>query len=253
MAPLVLVSAHTERESGEFPDPAISLSQRYSDALFQAGAIPLLLPPTSDAGRIREAVARCQGVLLSGGDDVDPNLHSPNLPPEVGAAVERAVGDRDLFELILIDEAFRQAKPLLAICRGLQIVNVALGGDLYADLPLQLGSAENHSQCQRRFDVVHEVLVEPDSLLGRIVDGPRLGVNSTHHQAARRIAPPLRVTGRSEAGVVEALELRPDAGSNLPFFLAVQFHPERLCDRHPPHAALFGAFTRACRSSPPPP
>jgi putative glutamine amidotransferase len=247
MPPLILVSAHTENQSGEFPDAAISLSQRYADAIYAAGGLPVVLPPTADTPKVRQAIAQCRGLLLTGGDDVLPALHSPDLPPELRATVDPAVGGRDLFELILIDEAFRQGKPVLAICRGLQIANVALGGDLIADLPTQRPNAENHNQPLRRFDPVHDVLVEPGSLLARITGTSRFGVNSTHHQAASFVPPALRVTAWSEAGVVEALELAPDTGATVPFFLAVQFHPERLRDRHEPHARIFHAFVAACR------
>lgn len=245
--PFILVSAHTERESGEFPDPAFSLSQRYADAVFTAGGLPMVLPPTHDPGAIRQAVAGVKGVLLSGGDDVAPRLYATGLPEAVERTVYPSVGGRDLFELQLIEEIFRQGKALFAICRGHQVVNLALGGDLITDLPLQRPGLENHNQCERRFEPVHDVVVEPGSQLARITGLDRLGANSTHHQAVGRIAPPLRATGSSPEGVVEVLELRPEMGNPLPFFLGVQFHPERLYDRDEAHARMFQAFVQACR------
>jgi putative glutamine amidotransferase len=155
-------------------------------------------------------------------------------------------GARDLRELILIDEAFRQHKPLLAICRGHQVLNVALGGTLLADIRSQKPGAQNHRRMDKRSDVVHEVRLTADSLLAKITGARDLGVNSTHHQAVDKIAPPLRAIARSDDGIVEGLELKPEAVRSVPFLLSVQFHPERLADRYKAHRAIFSAFTRAC-------
>ena len=158
-------------------------------------------------------------------------------------------GQRDLRELLLIDEVFRQRKPLLAICRGHQVLNVALGGTLVLDLRRQMPAALNHRRLDKRCEVVHEVRLTPGSLLAKITGGQRLGVNSTHHQAVARVAAPLKVAAVSADGVVEGLELQPNAEGWLPFLLSVQFHPERLVDRHPEHQAIFRAFTRVCAQS----
>lgn len=246
--PFILVSSHTEREGSEFPDAAISLSQRYSDAVFAAGGLPLVLPCTRDQAIVRDAVQRCSGVLLTGGEDVKPDLYSSGLPEAVAKTVVPADGDRDLFELILIDETFRQSRPLLAICRGQQILNVALGGDLIADLPLQRPDALPHNRQPERFQPVHEVTPEPGTLLAELAEKAPFGVNSTHHQAVNRVAPPLRIAARSPDGIIEALEARPDL-EVLPYLVSVQFHPERLRDRYPVHARIFESFIQACTAS----
>jgi len=246
--PRILVSAHTERQSTEFPDPAVSLSQRYSDALIAAGALPLILPCTTDVSVIRDAVRDCHGVMLSGGEDVHPSLHRSELSPELARTVVPAEGHRDLFELILIDELFRQAKPLLAVCRGQQILNVALGGDLIADIPSEVPESLSHDRQPERFQAVHEVTAESGSLLEKIAGPSPFGVNSTHHQAVRRVAPPLRIAARSPDGMIEALEAHPDHRV-LPWLLSVQFHPERLRDQYPVHARIFETFVQACRHS----
>lgn len=247
--PRILISPHTEEQSGEFPDAAVSLSRRYSDAVLAAGGLPLVLPSTVDPRVLREAVALSDGILLSGGDDVAPHLHSPELPAAVRATVEPAVGGRDLLEFILIDEVFRQGKPLLAICRGHQVLNVALGGTLVADIPLQRPESRDchHNQPHRRFEAVHEVTLAPDSLLARIAGGTRLGVNSTHHQGIDRVSPALRAVGWAPDHLVEALELAPHLQDSMPFLISVQYHPERLHDHDPKHAALFRHFVGACR------
>ena len=149
-------------------------------------------------------------------------------------------------ELVVIDEVFRQRKPLLAICRGHQLLNIALGGTLVADIRRQIPRALEHRRMDKRNGTVHEVRLTPGSILAKIAGGQKLAVNSTHHQAVGRVAEPLRVTARSADGVIEGLELKPGAAGWLPFLLSVQFHPERLADRYPKHGAIFGVFTQAC-------
>jgi putative glutamine amidotransferase len=177
---------------------------------------------------------------------VSPKLHGELLPEDVLNTVVPAAGNRDLFELIVIDEVFRQSKPLLAICRGQQILNVALGGNLLGDIPLQCPAAAGHNRQPERFEPVHEVELEADSQLASLFGSTRIRVNSTHHQAIGRVAPPLRAVGRSPDGIIEALELAPDHRQALPFCISVQFHPERLYDRYPGHARLFAAFVAHC-------
>jgi putative glutamine amidotransferase len=246
--PLILVSPDFEPSGSELSDPAISLSVRYLDAMAEAGGVPLALPSSTDPAVIAASVRAADGVMLTGGDDLDPRLYSPRVSRRLHRTVEVTpdYGIRDLRELLLIDEVFRQRKPLLAICRGHQLVNVALGGTLYVDLPAQRPGSINHRRLDRRCQVVHEVRLTPGSLLAKITGRLKLGVNSTHHQAVARVAAPLQVAGTSQDGVVESLELKPEAVGWLPWFLSVQFHPERLVDRHAEHLALFRAFAQAC-------
>jgi putative glutamine amidotransferase len=144
---------------------------------------------------------------------------------------------------------FRQRKPLLAICRGHQLLNVALGGTLYVDIPSQVPGAKGHNRPDRKDHPVHKVALTPDSLLSKMLGQPMPGVNSTHHQAVARVAPPLRAVAVSPDGIVEGLELADAASGALPFLLSVQFHPERLWGRCPEFLKLFCAFTRAARRS----
>lgn len=248
--PLILITPHTERQGTELPDPALSLSHRYAEAILAAGGLPLVMGCSLDQSVVRENVALANGILLSGGEDVAPDLYTADLPSDVRQTIVPAEGQRDLFEMLVIDETFRQARPLLAICRGQQILNVALGGDLLADISLQRPEAVSHNCQEQRFEPVHEVEVVPDSLLSRITGMAVLRANSTHHQAVGKVAPPLRVTGKSPDGIVEALELSPEHAGALPFLLAVQFHPERLYDRYPEHGRIFSRFIEHCRSYP---
>ena len=158
-------------------------------------------------------------------------------------------GARDLREVMLVDEVFRQHKPLLAICRGHQLLNVALGGTLVVDVMSQLRGAINHRRPDKKNEVVHDVCLTEDSLLAKITGRRTLGVNSTHHQAVDCAAEPLMVTGRSADGVVEVMQLKREVAELLPFLLSVQFHAERLVDRYPAHRAIFKAFARACAAN----
>jgi putative glutamine amidotransferase len=246
--PLILISPSVEKRGVEFHDLSTSLSLRYENSIVNAGGLPLLMPATVDRQLLADCVSRADGVMLTGGDDICPDLYADNLPAKVLKTIEESPdnGARDLRELIVLDEIFRQRKPLLAICRGHQLLNIALGGTLVADIPSQLPEAMNHARSDQKDKVVHEVRLTEHSILAKITGKRKMGVNSAHHQAVGDLAAPLQVTAFSRDGVVEAMELAAEAKELLPFLLAVQFHPERMANRHRDHAAIFSAFTRAC-------
>lgn len=244
-SPLILVGPSTERRGVEFYDYSISLSHAYTDAVAAAGGIPLVFPCRPDPKAIAEAVSRADGVMLTGGDDIQPGLYAPSLPEKLQATVNGVDPNRDLVEMLLIQEVFRQRRPLLAICRGEQILNVALGGTLITDIPLEVPGTINHSRMDLKDRAVHKILIEPDCILDDIFGVESVEVNSSHHQAACKIAPGLRVTAASPDGLVEALELAPCKTPALPYLLAVQFHPERLIHRYPQFLELFRSFIRA--------
>ncbi len=244
--PLILVSPSTQARGTEFADRSISLSDRYPEAILAAGGLPLILPCLTDKAAIAAAVARCDGVCLTGGDDLHPDLYDPHLSAEIRKTITLVSPERDLLELELIKQLFAQQKPLFAICRGHQVLNVALGGTLIADIPLQVPGALRHQRSDAKNALVHEVAVKPGSILARYADDMTMSVNSSHHQAVGRVAEPLLVTGTSPDGVIEALELKPETIGWLPYLLAVQFHPERLFDRHPRFKDMFRGFIEAC-------
>lgn len=244
--PLILVSPSTQSEGAEFADASVSLSNRYPQAIIEAGGVPMIVPVTASKELVAEYIRRSDGVLLTGGEDVQPGLYAGKLSSRLAQAMGPVEPERDVLELLMIDEIFRQHKPLLAICRGQQILNVALGGDLIVDIPTQKPSAINHRRIDLKCDKVHEVTLTPNSLLAKITGERSLGVNSTHHQAVGRVASPLRVTAKSSDGIVEAMELK-DTGL-LPYLLAVQFHPERLTDRYKEFLGIFGSFVYSCAS-----
>lgn len=242
--PLILVAPSTERAGAEFADWSVSLSNRYSDALIAAGGLPQIMPATTRRDVIAEAVRRCDGVLMTGGDDIDPKLYSKKLPQDLAITTGSHDEARDIWEVILIEEIFQQRKPMFGICRGQQMLNVALGGTLVVDIPSQVPSALQHNQMEKKTKPVHDTSVTPDSLLARITGARTLRVNSTHHQAVGRLGKGLRAVAQSEDGVIEALEL--EEPSRLPFLLTVQFHPERMIDGKGIFLRLFSSFTQAC-------
>ncbi len=246
--PLILISPDYEPSGVEFGDPSLSLSQRYPQAVAACGGVPLVMPTTGDAALVAEFVRRADGILLTGGDDLDPEIYGSRIPAELKAKARQTPdgGARDRFELMVLDEVLRQRKPLLAICRGHQLLNAALGGTLFVDLPTERPDGLKHSRMDCKTDPVHEIRLVSDGLLARLAGGRTMGVNSTHHQAVHRVARTLRAVAKSPDGIVEAVEEK-HPGELLPFLLGVQFHPERMMDRHPPHHAIFEAFVAACR------
>jgi len=246
--PLILVSPSIEKRGVEFNDLSASLSVKYDFAVLHSGGIPVTVPTTTDRAVLAECVRRVEGVLLTGGDDINSDLYDAKLPQKIKKTVEQTPdgGARDLRELILIEEAFRQRKPLLAICRGHQLLNIAFGGQLVADIRQQVPGALNHQQLNRAFELVHEAALTPGSLLAKIAGKRVLGVNSSHHQAVRKTAEPFVATAVSADGIVEAMELKPEAARKMPFLLSVQFHPERLTPRYVAHRRIFDAFVAAC-------
>lgn len=228
--PLVCVSSDIRRLESDPRRLELQLHGTYTAAVASAGAVPL-----AACGHCAEELADlCDGLLLTGGADLDPALYGEAILNDT-VKVQR---ERDDFELALFGAFYRRGKPIFGICRGCQLINVALGGTLYQDLAEQKGLI--HSDPELR----HAVRADADSLLHRLF-GAAFLVNSTHHQAVKDAAPGLQITARSDEGIVEAFE-----HESLPIF-ATQFHPERLTgalwdDRTPDFAPLFAHFTKLC-------
>jgi len=245
-APLILVSPSTDEKGAEFYDYSLSLSETYLDAVTHAGGLPLVIPLAPSPKVVAEYVRRVDGILITGGDDIQPELYCDPVPANLRKTVGRTDAIRDLLETLLVKEAFTQHKPLLAICRGHQILNITLGGTLFVDIRSQVKTDINHTQLRHKDRFVHEIQLEPDSLIARIFGKNAIQVNSSHHQAVQKVAKALRVTAKSADGIIEALELRPEEASLMPYLLGVQFHPERLVQAHPEYIELFRSFTEAC-------
>lgn len=247
--PLILIAGGTDPEGPEFRDPSLTLSGRYSEAVLAHGGLPLVLPPLPAPRYLTECVRRADGAMLSGGDDLQPGLHTSEVAPALEATVKRVDPARDFAETLLINEVFRLRKPLLAICRGHQMLNVVFGGDLYVDLETERPDAEQHRRFDQADEAVQEVTLSPGTLLRRLLGRARARVNTTHHQAVRRLAGLFRRSATSADGIVEAFELAPEHAGLLPWLVSVQFHPERLWRQHPEFSRLFRSFIRAAKAA----
>jgi len=219
--------------------PKLEIWQSYTAAVELAGGTPVLLPVSDNPAHIDEQLDIVDGLVLIGGKDYDPELYGA-ARHEKTEAVHPA---RQFYDLELARAAIRRKVPILAICGGCQLVNIVCGGDLTQHLPDILGAGDPHTG--KPEELVHEIDIEPGSMLARIVGTERMAVNSTHHQAAKKIGGGLQVVARSPGGVIEALESKGDA-----FLLCVQWHPERLAADHPRHLALIAALVEASLEQP---
>ncbi|MGC8668894.1 MAG: gamma-glutamyl-gamma-aminobutyrate hydrolase family protein [Chthonomonadales bacterium] len=218
---------------------ACSVRISYLRALTAAGAAPILLPNLDEAELRAAWLDRLDGVLLTGGADVDPALYGE----EVLNGTVKTDGVRDRAELPLIRDAWARRMPILAICRGIQALNVALGGSLYQDLPSQKPSAIAHRQAQERCVCSHAIRIRTDSRLAQLSGTSTLQVNSFHHQAIRRLAPGLQAVAWAEDGVIEGVE-----APASPFVVGVQYHPEDLADTQREARSLFEGFVAAAKA-----
>lgn len=223
---------------------AAVMQNTYLEALWRAGGLEAMFAPRLITDDEADAmVARIDGLILVGGGDVDPALYGAERHEHVYGVV----AESDSLEMALANAAIRAGLPLLAICRGMQVLNVALGGTLDQHLT---GRAEllNHGQPGTGF-ALHDVIVEPGSLLGKTQGGAAVIKNcwSYHHQALYEIADDLIVSGRSSDGVVEAVEFK--AGSERPWMLGIQWHPERTAANEPVHQQFFDELVRQAARS----
>jgi putative glutamine amidotransferase len=220
--------------------PMFGLGQAYVRAVALAGGIPLLIPPLGDDASLRAIAERLDGILLSGGGDVDPARYGEEPIPQLGSVEP----ERDELELALARIAIADEQPLLGICRGMQALNVAQGGTLIQDIGAQRPEAikhDYHSYEGPRDLRAHEITVAEASPLAAIVGASRYAVNSFHHQAVKEPGKDVKIIGWAEDGLAEAMMV-----AEHPFALAVQYHPEELVESDPAALALFRAFVSAC-------
>ena len=222
-APLIGITCGRS-ESG-----AVNLSSNYPDAIVRAGGVPVVLPLIDDAALAESILGKLDGIVFSGGPDLDPAEYGEEILNET-VHVD-AVRDRS--ELLLARAALASGKPILAICRGEQLMNVVLGGTLYQDIPTQVDTIIKHSGFE------HRIGVEKGSVLYELFGQDSLTVNSSHHQAVKQPAPGSRITAHSADGIVEAYE----NGQ----VIAVQFHPERMVLKDDSWLALFRYFVDRTR------
>ncbi len=230
MQPLVGITCSEDSERQRY-----FLGFRYARAVETSGGIPLLLPASEKSVTIFARLL--DGLLLSGGVDVDPVFFDEEPVPGMGEMTPQ----RDAFEILLTREFLAMDKPILAVCRGIQVLNIAAGGDIYQDIYSQYNGALKHQQHALREFPSHGVVIGPDTKLRKIANADKIRVNSFHHQAVRKIAPGFITGARSNDGIVEAIE-----SQNHKFVLGIQWHPECTWERDAYSRKLFAAFVEAC-------
>lgn len=235
-APMIGVT--TYRTHNRYGHPQICLSEAYVASLAQAGALPVLVPLGLSEPALDELVSRLDGMLFSGGGDVEPERYGSQPHP----LVDNVDLDRDRVELHLLQKVLAAGQPFLGICRGLQVINIGLGGTLYEDILDQKPGSLRHSTPDDlpRYHLAHPVRLESNSQLSKILAHPEIQVNSQHHQGIRLLANDLKPTAYAPDGIIEAFEI-----PSFRYGLAVQWHPEWL-QEHPPMRALFCSFVEAC-------
>lgn len=219
------------------------LNPLYIRALQQCGAMSFIFPLGATYNELKHLSSLCDGVLFTGGPDVHPLHFGEETLPGCGEVSPL----RDQLELDLLSIALESRKPILGICRGIQLINIGLGGNIYQDLERQFtpqGRAIAHRQPFSPALPSHRVTVSPGSLLESIAQKQSLEVNSLHHQAVWKTAPDLTVCARSSDGLIEAVEMK-----DYPFLLGLQWHPEYLFSEQEPARRIFQAFTKACQNA----
>lgn len=233
LAPLIGITIHPET------DPDRTSLDILVEAIVQrvesAGGLPLLIPLGLNEKTLRQLYQRLNGVLLSGGGDIDPAHYGA----EMQAGIVGVDAERDRTEMTLVRWLAKDRKPFFGICRGVQVINVALGGTLYTEVSEQADALEHSCAHLPNDSRSHEVKIEEDSALAKVIGQPIVAVNSLHHQSLKTIASGLRVSAFAPDGIVEAIEI-----PNRPFALGVQWHPECLPEA-PEMRRLFEAFVTA--------
>ncbi len=241
MAPIIGVTGSLREDSESTATRPLGAFTRadwdYVAGVVEAGGVPVVLPPIAEVAE--EMARRVDGLLLTGGSDLHPDYYGEEPHPELGETIP----ERDAFEMAYVRHALEQGVPVFGICRGLQVLNVALGGTLYQDLPSQLENGSiAHRQQMPKWQWTHEVEVDPGSHVAKVMETTGLRVNSYHHQAIKDLAEPLAAVAHASDGVIEAVEAR-DLSKR--WIVGVQWHAEAMRDAGPEHRNLFKAHVAA--------
>jgi putative glutamine amidotransferase len=236
MRPLIGIPCHAiiRAETGR---PIYANNRAYVRAVESAGGLPILIPMINDLNILTALLTRLDGLVLSGGIDLHPSRYGEEVHP----LTEEADLELDEFEITLASWAFQEDLPVLGVCRGMQLINVVLGGSLYQDVsdqcPISIAHSNRHLP---RTHLAHHTIIEPGSRMEKILGTGGVWVNSLHHQAVKDPGKGVRITGRAPDGIPELLEV-----TSYRFVMAAQSHPEEIYSIEPAFARLFSAFVQA--------
>jgi putative glutamine amidotransferase len=230
MVPVIGITCHQDYSTNK-----LTVNKHYIHAVEKNGALPLLLPDVTAFDMVLNHCDIIDGLILAGGVDVDPRFFG-----EQPIGTGEITPERDSYEMALAGEFLAKDKPILAICRGLQVLNICAGGDIYQDINARPERVIKHMQQAPKWYPTHRVSVKDDSKLGKILGKSQLQVNSFHHQAPRRVGPGFQATAWSEDGIIEAIE-----SDSHRFIIGIQWHPEQMLSRSE-QRKLFQAFIKSC-------
>ena len=231
MKPIIGILADVDRNR------VTSVKGDYISAIEMAGGVPFVFPYVQNDETLGEMVDACDGIFFTGGVDISPDRYGEDKKPTCGEPQL----NRDVLEFKAFDMAFKMKKPILAVCRGAQLVNVALGGTLYQDIPTEVDTDTVHRQTEGIYEYSHDVEIKEGTPLFRLCGETRIKANSFHHQAIKKLGEGLAVMAQADDGIVEAVYY---TGNR--YICAYQWHPERLFYNDDFNRGVFGDFVKEC-------
>lgn len=235
MRPIIGITPYMEKDQSRY-----MVTNANIKAIYEAGGIPVILPYLSENPELEQIADQIDGLYATGGDDIDPTLFGEEPHPNLGTIIPK----RDQFEIALVEKMLEKSKPILGVCRGSQILNIAAGGDMYQDIYAQIDKdLLQHSQNAPREHGSHFVHVLKGSLLHQITGIEKFRVNSIHHQANRNVPASFQISGKASDDVIEAIESK-----GHPFVLGVQWHPEAMAEAGDQTSLkIYQHFVEACK------
>ena len=237
--PLIGITSDYHKGGDILKCPAYFIGENYVSAVEKAGGIPIVLPYSSDIKLVERLAERIDGLLITGGNfDINPVFYGEDPTDEIGELNNK----RTAFEMEIARIALGRDMPVLGICGGEQLLNVAGGGSLYQDIETQVKGASNHQQKMPKTETHHSVIIEPGTKLHSTLECETIDVNSTHHQSIKEAGKGFIINAKSPDGIVEGIE-----SDKHRFVLGVQWHPEFLCQKQKGFKRLFEAFVGSCK------